>query len=242
MAARASGWYSRFTLSEQQTLSLAIPNQKNYGNWVRHHACEEASSRLALWMVKGGLLWLSSEGLAGKSHLIQAVFKEHPQVAILKPSHEKLSSVAQLKAWLNMSEHHAYWVLDLPSGLLSHSLGYAVFHLIERAKDMNKALLVSWRCTPDEMCPPELSSRLLMMEQVNAAAPSSDEDLKQVLESVLQTMQWDMKETVLPTLLQHVPRNLSDLLAAIETLDKYSRETGEKMNGAKALKVLGLHD
>jgi len=229
-------------LSIQQTLSLALPAQKHYGNWVRHAQVEEASGRLALWLVKGGLLWLSSEDVAGKSHLLQGVFQGHSQVSILKPSEGNVSSVAQLKAWLNVSEHHAYWALDLPAGLLSPSLGYAVFHLIERAKDMNKALLISWRCQPDEMQLPELRSRLFMMEQVHVAAPSADEDLQSVLQSVLQMMQWDMKESVLPTLLHHVPRRLSALLIAIELLDKYTRETGEKMNGAKALKVLEIHD
>jgi chromosomal replication initiation ATPase DnaA len=117
-----------------------------------------------------------------------------------------------------------------------------VFHLIERAKDMNKALLISWRNMPEAMQPPELSSRLLMMERVDMAPPHADADLKAVLESVLQTMQWDMKDTVLPTLLQHIPRTLSDLLQAIDTLDMYSREHRAKMNGALALKVLHVHD
>jgi len=229
-------------LSIQQTLSLALPAQKNYGNWVRHAQVEEATGRLALWLVKGGLLWLSSENVAGKSHLIQGVFEHQPQVALLKPSSAGLSSVAQLKAWLDVSKHHAYWVLDLPANTLSSSLGYAVFHLIERAKEMNKALLISWRCPYEKMQLPELKSRLLMMEQVTVDEPLADEDLKRVLQSVLQTMQWDMKETVLPTLLLHVPRRLVDLLDAIDQLDAYTRETREKMTGAKALKVLQTND
>ncbi len=226
-------------MSEQQILSLAIPDQKHYGNWVRHGACEETQSRLALWMVKGGALWLSSHEVAGKSHLIHAVFDGYAQIAFLPSFQAGLSSVAQLKTWLNVCEHHAYWVLDLPAGALPAATSYAVFHLIERAKDMNKALLISWRCAESEM-PPELSSRLLMMEQVSIAPPELDEDLEKVLKSVLQTMQWDMKETVLPTLLQYIPRRLADLLQAINTLDIYSREKREKMNAAKALKVLGI--
>ncbi len=229
-------------MSEQQALSLHLPKEKHYGNWVHHAQVEEASGRLALWLVQGGMLWLSSQEVAGKSHLVQAVFQEHPQVAILQTQQKLSSSVAQLKAWLNACEHHAYWVLDLPAGQLSPALGYAVFHLIERAKDMNKALLISWRCAEQNMQPPELSSRLLMMERVDITPPQADDDLQKVLQSVLQTMQWDMKETVLPTLLQHIPRTLTDLLQAIEKLDVYSREHGAKMNGALALKVLVKHD
>ncbi len=229
-------------MSEQQTLLLPLPSQKHYGSWVRHAAVEEASSRLALWLVKGGGLWLSSDEVAGKSHLVQAVFEAHPQVAILESRLVAKSSVQQLKHWLKACEFHAYWLLDLPAGALPPALAYAVFHLIERAKDMNKALLICWRCEAKDMSPPELSSRLLMMEQVNMHTPLSDEDLKSVLESVLQTMQWDMKETVLPTLLQHIPRVLSDLLQAIEKLDVYSRKHRVKMNATLALKVLGIHD
>lgn len=229
-------------MSEQQTLLLPLPTQKHYGSWVHHAAVEEASSRLALWLVKGGCLWLSSDEVAGKSHLVQAVLEEHPQVAILESHQVASSSVQQLKHWLSACEFHACWMLDLPAGALPPSLAYAVFHLIERAKDMNKPLLICWRCEEKDMFPPELSSRLLMMEKVHMRTPQSDEDLKRVLESVLQTMQWDMKETVLPTLLQHIPRVLSDLLQAIEKLDVYSRKHGAKMNATLALKVLGVHD
>ena len=228
-------------MSQQQALKLSVLTEKHYGNWVRYAQVEEASARLALWLVKGGGVWLSSEDVAGKSHLIHAVFKEHPQVKIISPNAANMSSVRQLKSWLSVCEHHAYWVLDLPAGKLPTPLAYAVFHLIERAKNMNKALLISWRCTELDM-PPELSSRLLMMPQVKIEPSNNDEDLQRVLESVLQTMQWDMKETVLPTLLQHVPRNLPDLLNAIDKLDVYSREKRVKMNGVLALKVLGIHD
>ncbi len=209
---------------------------------MRHAQVEEACGRLALWLVQGGMLWLSSQEVAGKSHLVQAVFQDQPQVAILQVPQRISSSVTQLKTWLHVCEYHAYWLLDLPAGKLPPALGYAVFHLIERAKDMNKALLISWRSAEQDMQPPELRSRLRMMERVDIAPPQADEDLQKVLRSVLQTMQWDMKETVLPVLLQHMPRTLADLLQAIEKLDMYSREHGVKMNGALALKVLAKHD
>jgi len=216
--------------------------QKHYGNWVRHSLVEEASRRLALWLVKGGNIWLTSDDVAGKSHLLRAVLSECPQVQLLYPLSACLTAAEQVDVWLKAGKQRAYWALDLPAGKLPSALGFAVFHLIERAKDTNKALLISWRCQEKEMCPPELSSRLLMMDQVIASAPEKDEDLKRVLVSVLKTMQWDMKETVLPVLLQYVPRNLPDLLNAIQKLDVYSRENRVKINGAVALKILGIHD
>jgi len=225
-------------MSEQQVLSLAIPEQKHYGNWVRHSGTEEANGRLALWFVQGGLLWLSSDEMAGKSHFMCALKKEQPQAVLLNINPECTSSISQLKAWLGSCEHHTCWILDLPSGSLPVSVAYAVFHLIERAKQMNRSLLISWRCAQSDMHPPELSSRLLMMERIRMFPPENDEDLKLVLKSVLQTMQWDMKDTVLPMLLSHVPRQLSQLLSAVEKLDIYSKQQGVKVNAALALRVL----
>lgn len=228
-------------MSEQQTLALLLPIKKHYGSWVRHPQVEEASGRLALWFVQGGLLWLTSEAMAGKSHLLQALADENPHVALLACDEGDVSSVHQLKLWLEQCEHQAYWILDLPSGAIPPAFAYAVFHLIERAKEMNKALLICWRCEEGSM-PPELRSRLLMMEKVEMSAPVDDEGLRCVLDSVLQNMQWEMKETVLPILLQYVPRTLDALLRAIALLDAYSKAHKVKMNAALALRVLAEHD
>jgi len=229
-------------VSEQQALSLPLPTQKHYGNWVRHAQVEDASGRLALWFVRGGFLWLSSTEVSGKSHFLQALGKENPHVALLECQYPIVSSILQLKVWLDECEFKAYWVLDLPAGELPSACAYAVFHLIERAKEMNKSLLLCWRCEEKDMHPPELASRLLMMERVDMAAPSKDADLSKVLQSVLNTMQWDMKETVLPTLLQYVPRQLSVLLEAIAKLDMYSQKHKMKMNATLAIRVLSKYD
>lgn len=229
-------------MSSQQALTLSLPVRKSYGSWVQHPQVEDACGRVALWLVRGGLLWLSSAEVAGKSHFLQALAESHPQVSVIDTEECVGSSVQQLKAWLNSCEHSAYWVLDLPAGPLPMARAYAVFHLIERAKEMNRALLISWRCDEDELSPPELCSRLLMMERVDMAAPHRDEDLQKVLKSVLQTMQWDMKATVLPTLLQYVPRELSLLLESIHLLDEYSREAGVKITAASAIRLLQARD
>jgi len=228
-------------MSRQQTLPLLLPEQKHYGSWVRHPQVEDACGRLALWFVQGGMLWLTSEGMAGKSHLLQALADEHPQACLLRLPAAKLTSTQLLKHWLGQCEHHAYWMLDLPAGERTPAQAYAVFHLIERAKSMHKALLVGWRCDVSSM-PPELKSRMLMMERVNMAGPVRDGDLARVLGSVLHQMQWDMKETVLPTLLQHVPRTLDALIEAILVLDAYSKAHKVRMNAALALRVLAVHD
>lgn len=226
--------------ARQQTLSLPIPAQKLYGNWVRHAQVESACARLALWLVRGGNVWLSSADVAGKSHFIHALKVEHSQLALLLPDVTCPNHIQQLRIWLEKAENHTHWMLDLPAQQMSTALYYAVFHLIERARAMNCSLLISWRREPDVILPPELESRLRVMERVDMAAPLADAQLQLLLQSVLKTMQWDMKETVLPTLLQYVPRDLPILLQAIQKLDVYSQANKVKMNATLALKVLGL--
>ncbi|MCF6208651.1 MAG: glucose-inhibited division protein A, partial [Ghiorsea sp.] len=97
-------------MSEQQTLALSLPVRKHYGSWVRHPQVEEASGRLAVWFVQGGLLWLTSDGASGKSHLLQALADENPQVALLACDERNVSSVQQLKLWLEQCESQAYWI------------------------------------------------------------------------------------------------------------------------------------
>jgi len=227
----------------QQTLNLTLPTTattlhiKSCNQWVRHPQVEAAQGRLALWMVQGGLLWLSSNEIAGKTHLLRQLSAEHPQLMYMDASKQQNTSVRQLKSWLDSCEHHAFWVLDLPAGKLTTALAYATFHLIERAKSMNRALLLCWRGEV-HTCLPELSSRLMMMESVHMAEPVQDDDLQHIMRAVLKSMQWDMHDAVLRTLLLHIPRNLADLLDAVAQLDQYSRQYKVKMNGALAMKVL----
>ncbi|MDQ6989650.1 MAG: hypothetical protein Q9M19_07185 [Mariprofundaceae bacterium] len=228
---------------KQQQLPLCLPQEKNadslLSSWVSHAQVEVAFGRLALWLVQGGLLWLTSTDVAGKSHLLRKLSVSHPQIAYIDASlHLQTSSVRQLKVWLETAEHHAFWILDLPAGKLSPNVAYAAFHLIERAKTLNRALLISWRDENLAETLPELSSRLLMMEALKMAEPDKDEDLQQILQSVLKGMQWEMKESVIKALLLHVPRRLSDLLEAVLKLDQYSRQYAVKINGALAVKVL----
>ncbi|MDX8382534.1 MAG: hypothetical protein R8M45_00535 [Ghiorsea sp.] len=225
-------------MSIQQALSLAIPDQQHYGNWVHHPQVAEACGRIALWLVQGGHLWLSSTEQAGKSHFIQALSQDHPQLVHLQCAPQQLSSLQQLKTWLNHCQDHAYWALDLPAGDLSPAVAYATFHLIERAKQMNRALLISWRCPKDNNLPPELSSRLQILDHAHMAPPQGDAELQQVLLSVLHAMQWEMKDAVLRSLLQHTQRSLPALLHAVQCLDRYSRQHRVKINGKSALAIL----
>ena len=54
----------------QQRLDWRLPAWSDSDAWVRHAGVEAATNRLALWLVHGGRLWLTSDEVAGKSHLL----------------------------------------------------------------------------------------------------------------------------------------------------------------------------
>jgi len=213
----------------QQRLGLYVPPSYDYGRWQRHAGVEDACNRVALWQVHGGRIWLTSEAAAGKTHLLHALQQEHPQTGLLcisaaEPGH----AFGQVQRWLAMLEPMAFWAVDVAAGPLPPATGLALFHLLERARDMQRPLIVAWRCPQQHMAPPELASRLKSMERIELAPPHSDADLRRVARSVAASLQWDVKEEVLDVLLAHLPRQLDVQLAALKRLEAASMERGRR--------------
>ncbi|MFQ5582215.1 MAG: hypothetical protein ACE5F3_06280 [Mariprofundaceae bacterium] len=217
------------TILRQQRLGLVIPPSYDYGHWERHAGVEDACNRIALWQVHGGRIWLTSEAVAGKTHLLHALQQEQPQLGLIcvsaqNPGH----AFGQVQAWLTMLESRAFWAVDIPAGALLPASGLALFHLIERARDMRRPLLVAWRCPEEAMAPPELASRLKSMERIEFASPRSDHELRMVLRSVASSLQWDVKENVLDVLLAQLPRKLDVLIPALKRLETTSIGRGKR--------------
>lgn len=207
---------------QQQRLQLQIPPRPDYGRWVRHAGVEEACNRLALWLVRGGMLWLTSDEKAGKSHFVQALQKEHPHIGLVRISAGQLPAFRQTQQWIEALAGAAYWIVDTAAGAFSRAQGIALFHLIERAREMSRPLLIVWRDSGQADIPPELMSRLRMMEQVRMAAPLSDADLLAVLRSIADEMQWQVKESILNLLIKELPRDLKSQIYALEKLESGS--------------------
>jgi len=225
---------------QQQRLNYKIPETYPYGRWVRHGGVEQACSRIALWLVQGGMLWLGSEAAAGKTHFLNALKQEHPHIGLVSIDVKPEPAVTLVRNWLSQLEPTAYWMVDLPAGAVSRSLGLALFHLIERAREMNRPLLISWRCGDEELAPPELSSRLRMVEQANMAPPVADDDLKAVLLSVAEQLQWQVKESVLNLMVTRLPRTLTDQIEALKELESASLQERKRMTQAWAERQLNL--
>lgn len=223
----------------QQRLQFAELPRDDYGAWVRHAGVEDAYNRLALWLVNGGRLWLASEDVSGKSHFLQALQQEHPRMGMVSPQ-PGLAALKQVDRWLAELKAHAYWVVDMPAGAAPAATGTALFHLIERAREMNRAILVAWRCSNEALAPPELASRLRMFERVEMQAPQDDAALQAVLRSAAHVLHWDVPEQIVRLMLTHLPRRLDIQIDALRQLEAASLEERARITQAWAKQVLKL--
>lgn len=220
----------------QQLLDIHPPRQYSYGEWHRHAGGEDAVNRLALWMVHGGRIWLRSGEPAGKTHLLHALRADHPELGLLRIDSSRQGHPLQLVSeWLASLQDMAKWMLDIEAGPMSRAHCLALFHLIERAWEANRALLIAWRCPdPDCFAPAELSSRLRALEAVEIRPPQSDEDLRAVLMSVADSRQWSLDEEIVDLALLRFPRRLAAQLVALEELEHASLAAGRRLSPAWA--------
>lgn len=223
----------------QQRLLFTLPATPGYHTWVHHQGTLQACTRLFMWLQKGGMLWLKSEQPAGKSHLLRALQEEYKQLRCIQ-SQSGLTSHQQVAQWLDTLEAYDFWGVDLPANPLPKQTATALFHLIEHAKEQSRPLLISWRCADHELAPPELASRMRMLEQVCIAPPENDHDLRQVLKAAAQQLHWDIPESLLKVLLTHLPRDLDSQLSALKLLESASQTERTRMSQAWARQKLNL--
>jgi len=217
----------------QQLLNLSLPPDYRHGNWVRHAGVEEAQNRLALWMVHGGRLWLTSNAPAGKTHLLHALAAEHPHLGLLPLAPDDTPPLRQVRAWLASLESHALWLVDAPAGDMPRASALALFHLMERAREMHRPLVVAWRGDPGRL-PPECASRLKSLERVHLRPPAGDDDLAAVLAAAARTRQWHVDNAVIATMLAHLPRDLETLMEALGTFERGSLAERKRLTRAWA--------
>jgi chromosomal replication initiation ATPase DnaA len=223
----------------QQLLELTLPERYSYGDWVQHAGAEAAHNRLALWLVHGGRLWLRSESPAGKTHLLHALADEHPHIGLISPGRESADhGWALVNGWLADLGEKAFWMVDVEAGPPLYATGIALFHLIERAREMHRPLLIAWRCPDAELAPPELASRIKGMEQVEIAPPRSDDALRAVLMSVAASRQWQVDGAVLNLLLSRLPRDLSGLIDVLDAMERSALQSHRRLTSAWVRKYL----
>jgi len=223
----------------QQRLLFTLPVTPGYHTWVHHQGTAAACTRLAVWLNEGGTLWLKSDSPAGKSHLLRALQEEYPQLARLQiqPS---LSALQQVAAWLEVAESYNIWSIDLPAQSLPKHTGTALFHLIERAKEQGRPLLVVWRCADHKLAPLELASRMRMMEQVQITPPENDHELHRVLKAAAHQLHWDIPDKLIKVMLTHLARDLDSQLSALRLLESASQTERARMTQAWVREKLNI--
>jgi len=209
----------------QLRLQLDLPAADHYRTWVRHPGVEDACNRLALWSVHGGRLWLTSDHAAGKSHLLHSFTTDFSGAALLsiQAESEACDAWRLVRRWMQKLDSRPRWLIDAPAGQMPAAQAQALFHIIERARDLQRPLALAWRGAPEQL-PPELSSRLLAMEHVEMRQPESDAALLEILGTSAERMQWDIREQVLQAMMHYLPRDLEVLVPALRTLESRSFE------------------
>jgi len=223
---------------QQQILGLHLPPSYEYGNWVHHAGIETAHNRLALWLVHGGRLWLTSDAPAGKTHLLNALAKEHAQMGLVTPDPGTAHALLQVQTWMKQLSGCVYWVVDVVAGPMPRTTAIALFHLLERAREMNRHIVIAWRNEDLAGLPPELASRMAALERIDMYPPESDHDLATVLESVADVRQWTVDDAILKLILTHLPRQLSDIIDALEYLENSSLAKQKRLTRAWASKQI----
>jgi len=222
----------------QQLLDLRLSPNYEYGDWVRHTGIETAHNRLALWLVHGGRLWLTSKTPAGKTHLLHALAREHAQIGMVAHGSETAHSLRQVQAWLKQLSGCVYWIIDVDAGAMPQNTALALFHLLERAREMNRHIVIAWRHKDLTGLPPELASRLTAMERINMNPPENDHDLITVLKSVADARQWTVDDATLQFMMTHMPRHLHAMIHALEKLEKSSLAERKRLTRVWASKQI----
>lgn len=227
-------------INKQQLLQFSSPLAHDYRMWVHHAGTATASAKVAMWLQHGGFLWLNSSSAAGKSHLLHALAQEYSEFCRVEASKKRLEPVQQVAVWLNTLQCYQHWAVDLYPNQVSEQTALALFHLIERAKEAKRPLLIAWRCKDDDLQPDELASRMRMMEQVMLEAPESDADLGRVLKATAKQLSWDIPDGVIKVMLQHLPRDLNTQIEALHRLEAASLEERARLTQVWAKKKLNI--
>jgi len=216
----------------QLRLQMHLPPVYDYGTWIRHAGVEHGCNRLALWSVHGGALWLTSDDVAGKSHLLRTFAGDQTSVVLLSVpadnGEECNADSSQLtQGWIQRLQAGSHWLIDVQAGTIPQPVAHALFHLLERARDLQCSVVIAWRGDPDTL-PPELSSRLRAMEKITMAAPADDAELLCILRASAGELQWEIREQVLQAMLTYLPRRLDVLVSALQALETESFEQKHK--------------
>lgn len=223
----------------QLTLGLFAPPQADFADYL---GATNAHPRRALeaWSAGSGPWCVGLWGApgTGKSHLLQAAIRavhEAGRVAMYLPLRDVRPHGPALLDGLERMDALAVDDLDAIAG--DRRWEEALFGLYNRCHLASRRLAFAGRLAPGaiEFTLRDLQSRLTaaLIFQLNEL---SDSGKQQVLQETAHARGMELSEAVASFLIRRLPRNMHDLMAALEVLDR------ESLRASRALTVPFVRD
>jgi chromosomal replication initiation ATPase DnaA len=220
------------TLSAPQQLPLALAHAPQYG---RDTFMEGPSNGAALKLVGAWPDWpsavvlLSGPAGSGKTHLAH-IWAERAEARILEAAGLSVATLPELDAGGAMA------IEDVDIGPVPEA---ALFHLINRAKEIGGWLLLTAREPAEawDVTLPDLRSRLRLATPAAVGAPD-DELLRRVLVKLFADRQLIVDRPVIDYLMVRMERSLSFATALVRALDGAALAAGRRITRPMAAQVL----
>jgi len=200
----------------QLALSLTLPDEPSLANFVTGRNAEAVAQthEVALGSFGHTALYLWGESGAGKTHVLQGLSQlPHAMMGLPEPLLEDATAGA------------VYLIDDVH--LLDDLQQMALFHLYNRARASQQTLVLTANVAPSHLplsFLPDLKTRLAW-DLVYQLQLLTDEHKAQVLEQQALERGLSLAPDVVPYMLRHLTRDLSQLHAILQHLDEYSLRT-----------------
>ena len=177
-------------------------------------------------------LFLYGEGGSGKSHLLQACcYRLQEEFAAAHYLSLRELSRFGTGVMEGLSGNAVLLALDDVDAVLGNrAWEEALFHLINRCREQQQALLMSARSNPHELeCSlPDLASRLLW-GPIYSLRGTDEEQALEVFKWRAYNRGLDISESVAVYINRHFPRDLPSLIKILQKLDDVSLSHGKKI-------------
>lgn len=180
---------------EQLPLEISPPAEPDFDNFVAGPNAEALAAVRALASGRLGerILYLWSGSGSGRTHLLRAAARANPSLVVVDDV-EKVDEARQ----------------------------QALFVAINEARDGGPAVLVSGNRPPAQLALREDLKTRLAWGLVYQLQPLSDADKTQHLKKVAKQRGLQLSDDIVAYLLTRLPRDMANLQAVMEVLDRYS--------------------
>lgn len=203
-------------MSQQLALRIALRDEAIFNNYWPG---PNAELLRALQLLSEKAIYFYGPPGVGCTHLLQAICHQHHFFYL--PLAEFKSLSPEIFEGL---EHQAGLCVDNIEVIAGDRLWEeAFFHFYNRARSRNLPIIMSARVSPKQLsCVlPDLQSRLCAA-LIYEVKPLSDQDKAEALQLHAGMRGFTLSDDVLAYLIHHYSRNMSDLMIALDALDRAS--------------------